>query len=595
LKGLIPGNKVEEVKDKADIVDLISEYVTLKKAGRNFIGLCPFHQEKTPSFTVNRDKQIFYCFGCGEGGNVLTFLMKINHQSFPEAVRHLARKTGIVIPEGVMTREEKARTGIKEQIIRVNQIAAKHFSQNLLSKAGSEAREYLLKRGIGESVIKEFKLGYAMDGWRYLRDYFEKEKVPLKLAEQAGLVVQKTNGKDSFYDRFRARVIFPIEDVGGHIIAFGGRVMGIGEPKYLNSPESPVYVKGRCLYGLNKTKDDIRKKGYVIIVEGYFDFLSLWNAGVTNVVASLGTALTKDHVDMIRRYTEQSVAIFDPDEAGKKALARSLALFLAGNIHAKVVVLPDGHDPDQYIRTCGKESFDEAVANAQSMVDYYIETVIGKTGALEEKLNSLRNAVPFIANINDAMERNLFINRVSEKLGLDRELLKDAVQRSLTAPAQTSTHTLETRDKGQIDKVELSLIHIMLEYPGKIPEMIDTGILDYMTNPDLRAFGIAIKESFDADGSKAIDSSFLVDRLGNGMIREKLLKIMVDEPPYDDKMADKILNGAIRQIKRKWYKEKHRVLIMELVKAKEMGDRELEKNLLAEEERLRSEEKALSS
>ncbi len=595
MKGLIPGNKVEEVKDKADIVDLISEYVTLKKAGRNFIGLCPFHQEKTPSFTVNRDKQIFYCFGCGEGGNVLTFLMKISHQSFPEAVRYLARKTGIDIPEGVMTREEKERTGIKEQIIRINQIAAKHFSQNLLSRAGGEAREYLLKRGIGESVIKEFKLGYAMDGWRNLRDYFEKEKIPLKLAAQAGLIVQKTNGQDSFYDRFRARVIFPIEDVGGHIVAFGGRVMGKGEPKYLNSPESPVYVKGRCLYGLNRTKDDIRKKGYVIIVEGYFDFLSLWNTGVTNVVASLGTALTKDHVDMIRRYTEQSVAIFDPDEAGKKALARSLALFLAGNIHAKVVVLPDGHDPDQYIRIFGKESFDEVVTNAQSMVDYYIETVIGKTGALEEKLTSLRNAVPFIANIDDAMERNLFINRVSEKLGIDRELLKDAVQRSLTAPAQTSTGVLGSHDKETVDRVELSLIYIMLAYSYKIPEIIHTNILAYLTNSGLRAFGEVIRKSFDRDGAEGIDASFLVDRLDNGIIREKLLKMMVDEPPYDDKMANHILSDTIRKIKIKWYGEKQRILKMELAKAEKMGNRELEKSIIEEKERLRNEEKTLSS
>jgi DNA primase len=593
LKGHIPGSKVEEVKGRADIVDLISEYVTLKKAGRNFIGLCPFHKEKTPSFTVNRDKQIFYCFGCSEGGNVISFLMKVNHQSFPEAVRYLARKTGIVIPEGVLTREEKERSSLKEQINRVNQLAAQHFSQNLFSQAGREAREYLVKREIQESVVREFRLGYALNGWRYLRDFFEKGKVPLKLAEQAGLIVSKANEKDSFYDRFRGRLIFPIEDIDGRVIAFGGRIIGDGEPKYLNSPESPVYVKGRCLYGLNRTKDDIRQRGHAVLVEGYFDLLSLRNAGVTNVVATLGTALTKEHVDLIRRYTRQIIAVFDPDEAGKKAVARSLGLFLAGSIHAKIAVLPDGYDPDQYVRSFGREAFEEVVTHAQSMVDYYIEKVIGKVGTLEEKRDSLREAIPFIVSIGDAIDRNLFVKRVSEKLGIDQEFLKKEVHQSLKAFSQSPIDVPGIQDKGKLDGVELALIHIMLEYPGKIPEIVHTGILDYLMNSDLRKFADIMKESFDRNGADGFDSSVLIDRLGNGMIREKLLKKMVDEVPYDEKMAERILSDTISQIKRKCYREKRRVLRMKLVKAEEMGDQDLCNRLLVEKERLRREEEAL--
>jgi DNA primase len=579
LKGHIPGSKVEEVKGRADIVDLISEYVTLKKAGRNFIGLCPFHKEKTPSFTVNRDKQIFYCFGCSEGGNVFSFLMKITHQSFPEAVRYLARKTGIAIPEGVITREEKERIGVREQIIRVNQMAVKNFSQNLFSHAGREAREYLKKRGIGESVTREFHLGYALDGWRHLRDFFERGKVPLGLAEQAGLVVSKADDKGTYYDRFRGRLIFPIEDIGGQVIAFGGRSIGNGEPKYLNSPESPVYIKGRCLYGLNRSKDNIRKVGYAILVEGYFDFLALWNAGVTNVFATLGTALTKEHVDLIRRYTGQVVAIFDPDEAGKKALARSLEFFMAGNLHAKVVTLPDGHDPDQYVRRYGKDSFDAIVADARSMVDYYIETVIGKAGTLEEKLTSLQVAVPFIVNIDDAIQRNLFIKRVSEKVGIDEALLKKEVQRSLT---------------GKIDSVELSLVHIMLEYPQKIPEIVHADILDCLTNSDIKAFGELLKKSF-MNGSDDFDASVLITHLGNGMIREKLMKKMVDEAPYDEEMVERVLSDTIRQMKRKRYREKGKDLEMKLAAAQEMGDHELCNSLLVEIQRLQKEKEALST
>jgi DNA primase len=593
LKGRIPGGKVEEVKGRADIVDLISEYVTLKKAGRNFIGLCPFHKEKTPSFTVNREKQIFYCFGCGEGGNIFSFLMKITHQSFPEAVRYLAKKTGIVIPEGVITREEKERIGLREQIVHVNQMAAKRFSQNLFSQAGREAREYLKKRGFGESVTREFNLGYAPDEWRNLRDFLEKGKVSLKLAEQAGLIVPKADDKSSYYDRFRGRLIFPIEDIGGHTVAFGGRIIGSGEPKYLNSPESPVYIKGRCLYGLNKTKDDIRKVGYAILVEGYFDFLSLWNAGVNNVIATLGTALTREHVDLIRRYTGQVVAVFDPDEAGKKALARSLELFLAGNVHVKVVVLPDGHDPDQFVRKFGRASFEEIIANAQSMVDYYIDVVVGNVGTLEEKLTSLKDAVPFIVNIDDAIQKNLFIKRVSERVGIDQDLLKKEVQRYSSASSQRPMTVSGIQEKGRIDSVELSLVHIMLEYPQKIPEIVHADILDCLTNSDIRNFGEFLKESA-RDGSADFDASVLINRIDNGTIREKLLKKMVHEAPYDDKMVDRILSDTIRQIKRKGYGKKGKDLEMQLAKAQEKGDQELCNSLLGEIQKLRREKELLS-
>jgi len=584
LKGRIPGGKIEEVRDRADIVDVISEYLTLRKAGRNFVGLCPFHKEKAPSFTVNRDKQIFYCFGCGEGGNVFSFLMKIDNLSFPEAVRSLARKKGIVIPEDVMTREERDRTSIKEQIIRVNQMATGHFSQNLFSQAGREAREYLKKREISEPVVREFHLGYALDGWRYLRDFLEKEKISVKLAEQAGLVVAKTDGKGSFYDRFRGRLIFPIEDSGGRVIAFGGRTIGKGEPKYLNSPESAVYVKGRCLYGLHKTKDDIRKAGFVIIVEGYFDFLALWNAGVTNVVATLGTALTKDHVDLIRRYTGHCIAVFDPDEAGKKALARSIELFMAGNIIAKVVVLPNGLDPDQYIRKFGKETFDKVVANAQSMIDYYIETVIGSVGSVEEKLKTVRDALPFIANIDSAIDRNLFIKRISEKLGIEQELLKREIQHFLSSKNRAPSHAPQVQDNGRVDQVELelSLIQIMLEYPGKIPEIFQAGVLDYLTNAELREFTDVLKAAFDREKGINFDSAMLVDRLETKTLREKLLKKMIDEVPVDEKMAEHILAENISQIKRKGFGEKNRLLHMKLAKAREMGDHEMENSLMAE-------------
>jgi DNA primase len=590
LKGHIAPDKIEEVKRRADIVDLVSEYVTLKKGGKNFLGLCPFHKEKTPSFTVNRDKQIFYCFGCGEGGNVLTFVMKMSDMSFPEAVRHLAGKTGVIIPERVLTRHEKESSSLRNEVSRVNKMAAAYFSKNLFSQGGKEARDYLRKRGIQDEVIKEFGLGYALDGWRHLRDYFEKAGISLNLVKQSGLLIPKANGGGSFYDRFRRRLIFPIEDVGGSVIAFGGRIIGDGEPKYLNTSESPVYIKGRNLYGLNRTKEDIRKRGYVILVEGYFDLITLWASGIRNVIATLGTALTRDHVDLLRRYTSHVVAVFDPDEAGKKALTRSIELFLSGNMHAKGVVLPDGYDPDQYLRAHGKESFMKIIDNAQSVVDYYIENVIGKVATFEEKKDALREAVSFIVHIDNTRERDLFIKRVSEKLGLDQQLLTKEVNLTLKAPAGKQADASRERDV-DIDTVELSIIHIMLEYPSVVPEIVKKNIFDCFMSADLKSLAVKLADSYAEQGSKGFDASQFIEAIDNEFIRKKLLRMMIDENPYDEKVIDRVTADAMKQVKRKWYKERCRVLKTKIKKAEENDNHELWARLLEELQRLQKEEK----
>jgi len=339
LKGHIPEEIIEDIKARANIVEIVSEYVSLKKTGRNFVGLCPFHKEKSPSFTVNPEKQIFYCFGCGEGGNAVTFIMKTNEMTYPEAIRRLAARLGIIIPERKVTPSEKRRASDREKLNRINAMASAHFSKNFASTRGKVARDYMTKRGMDEAIIKDFRVGYSFDEWRNLKDFYERNGVPLALVEKAGLIIGKDNGQ--FYDRFRGRLIFPIVDLNGNVIAFGGSVLGVGEPKYLNSPESPVYSKGKTLYGLYQTKDDIRKSDFAIIVEGYFDLISLWSSGIRNVIATLGTALTKNQIELVRRFTRNIVILFDPDEGGRSAVERSLQLFLEEKIHAKVVVLPD--------------------------------------------------------------------------------------------------------------------------------------------------------------------------------------------------------------------------------------------------------------
>lgn len=587
MKGYIPDSKIEEIKNRASIVDLVSEYMTLKKAGRNFVGLCPFHMEKTPSFTVTPDRQMFYCFGCGEGGGVFTFLMKIGQMTYPEAVRHLAKKTGVAIPERI-SQKERQEVGYREQLIRINEMAAGYYARNLVSPSGKEALAYLRKRGLREETVKAFRLGFALNGWHHLRDFLEKEKVSLESAEKAGLLVPGKDGR--LYDRFRGRLIFPVEDLSGRVIAFGGRIVDAGEPKYLNSPESGVYVKGRNLYALNRAKETIRRQDRVIIVEGYFDLISLWNAGITHVVATLGTALTKEQVDLVGRYTTHVVALFDPDEAGRKALTRSLELFLAGNLNVRVLVLPEELDPDDYVRAYGGERLLELIQSAPSLVDYYIDHVLGDQGGFEKDRDSFRKAVAFIQHIGNVVDRNLFIKRVSEKLGIDQELLKKEFLR--TRPAIKDGGVIRGLYKAEIERLELDLIHLLLTHPEKIVPVMQAGILDYFTNKDLKNFGETLQSA--AAGLQSWDAVGRVSSLEPGPIRDGLLKkLMETQPLEEEKILDRMIVDSTRQIKRRWYKEKHKALKMNIVKAQEAGDSDLCSRLLTEKERLLREEKMM--
>ena len=584
----VDNSKIEEIKNRVDIVDLVSEYLTLKKAGRNFIGLCPFHQEKTPSFTVNRDKQIFYCFGCGEGGNVITFLMKIGDKTFPEAIKDLAEKTGVVLPPVSSGKEGRQKDLLKENILSLNSKAAQHFSRNLFSAAGAPARKYLQERGFGDDVIKNFRLGYAPDTWRSLTDHLEKNGLSLKLAEQAGLIIPGKEG--SFYDRFRGRLMFPIENVFGETVAFGGRIMDKSEPKYLNSPESPVYIKGKNLYGLNKAKEEIRKKGFALIVEGYFDLISLWSAGIGNVVATLGTALTRDHLELLRRYSVEVVASFDPDDAGKKALDRSLELFLSTQMRARALILPDGYDPDEYVRKFGKDKLEELISLAQPISDYYIENVVGDGRTFEDKRDMVRKAMEFINKIDDKKEKSLFIRRIAEKTGLNEELLlretyahgiKNEVKNDKNRPSVGSNH----------DVVELHLIQLMMEYPQKINQVESDHVLDYFLQPELRNLGKKIVDAYKLLGF--IDVGVILSTEENQSLRERIFQRMIKEVPTDDVMLDRLFDDNVRQIKRKWYKEQHRQIKIKLSKAQDNGDEDTINKLLYEKGNILIKEKEL--
>ncbi len=581
-------SKIEEIKSRVDIVELASEYLTLKKAGRNYLGLCPFHQEKTPSFTVNREKQIFYCFGCGEGGNVITLLMKIANKSFPEAIKHLAEKTGVILPVRTFGREGQEKDSLHDEIIQLNLRAAQQFARNLSSSAGKIARDYLQKRAVTDETVKQFRLGYVPDTWRSLTDHIEGSGLSLKMAEQAGLVIAGKEG--SFYDRFRGRLIFPIENIFGEIVAFGGRILSEGEPKYLNSPESPVYIKGKNLYGLYKAKEAIRQDGFCVIVEGYFDAISLWNAGVRNVVATLGTALTRDHLELLRRYTQDVVALFDPDAAGRKALDRSLELFLGANMHARALILPGGCDPDDYIKKYGKEKLYELIAVAPSISDYYIDNILGDGKTFEENRDLVKTAMEFVGKIGDEIEKNLFIKRIAEKLGIDQALLKREMHRK-AVPVQPGAAGPKASAKINVNPLEVNLIRLMLEYPQKALFVESEKILDYFMEPTLKNLGEKIVGAYKLLGY--IDINVILSADGDKPLRENIYKLSIEAPPTDEKMVERNFADNIRGIMKKWYKEQHRQLKLKLASAQEKGNAELLQKYVYEKQSLMAKEKEL--
>ncbi|PKN76842.1 MAG: DNA primase, partial [Deltaproteobacteria bacterium HGW-Deltaproteobacteria-10] len=522
-----------------------------------------------------------------EGGNVITFLMKIANKTFPEAIKELAEKTGVILPSPQATKEGRQNDSLRESIANINLRAAQQYARNLYSPAGKIAQDYLDARGIKPETVKQFRLGFAPDSWRSLADYIKGSGLSLKIAEQAGLVI--AGKEESFYDRFRGRLIFPIENVSGEIVAFGGRILDKGEPKYLNSPESPVYIKGKNLYGLNKTKEEIRKKGFALIVEGYFDLISLWNAGIGNVVASLGTALTREHLELLRRYTSEVVALFDPDEAGRKALDRSLELFLAMDMRARALILPEGLDPDNYVKKFGREKLEELITNAQPLSDYYIENILGSGKTFEDKREMVKTAMEFINKISDKKEKDLFIKRIAEKTGVDQELLIKEVYKSTSIKTKTGKDKLPFNINN--DVVELHLLQLLLEYPQKTDQVANDNILDFFLQPELKELGKKIVDAYKLLGF--VDLGIILSADEEAPLREKIFRTMMEALPSDAVMLEKIFSDNVRQIKKKWYKDQHRQIKLKLAQAQEKGNDELLNKLVQEKEKLLVEEREL--
>ncbi|MEQ1796049.1 MAG: DNA primase [Nitrospira sp.] len=425
-RGLISDDIINQIRDRVDIADIVGHHVSLTRAGQNLKGLCPFHQEKSPSFTVSPSRQIFHCFGCGAGGNVFAFLTRITGASFPEVVRDLGRKVGIEVQESAAFNPQAAQSGRIEQ---VNQAASAWFHKNLQdASAGEAVRSYLAERGIEPVTITRFAIGVALGEWEGLIKALTHQGFTSGDLAAAGLTIareQAGKGATGFYDRFRARVMFPIVDLRKRVVGFGGRTLGDGTPKYLNSPDTPLFKKGQTLFAFDQAREAIARTKTVIVVEGYFDAIALHQAGITHTVATLGTALTAEHIQALRRFASNVVLLFDPDAAGVRAALRGLDLFVNSGLGVKVVTLPNGDDPDTYVRKAGAEAFARLEAAAPSLLDYALEhsVKLAETGSLESRIRSVDEILRILQKSEHPIEREERLRVVAERLGISQQRL----------------------------------------------------------------------------------------------------------------------------------------------------------------------------
>jgi DNA primase len=419
---------IEQIRQVANIVELASSYTTLKKRGSKQVGLCPFHSEKTPSFTVDETKQLFHCFGCGAGGDVFSLVMQKENFTFPEAIKFLAEKYHVPLPQ--QTRVSPQVLKLEERILKINEMALVHFSNNLArTKEGEKALDYLKKRDITEKTIEELKIGYAQNAWDATVSYFRGKNVPDELLEKAGLALPGQKGKGS-YDRFRGRIIFPIFSQKGKVLAFGGRTIFEADPKYLNSPETLVYSKGKEIYGLNLSLETVRQKGEIILVEGYMDFASLFQAGIKNCAASLGTALTQNQVYIVRRFATRIILNYDGDTAGLAAAGRAVSLCFESGIRPRVLVLPEKCDPDLFIRKYGPERYLKLSEKSRTGLEFLISTMKRsyKLDVPEDKARLVSALMREIDKIPDAVTKSEYLRQMSNDLNVDEKLLRGMAQ-----------------------------------------------------------------------------------------------------------------------------------------------------------------------
>lgn len=565
---------LEEIRNRCDVVDIISEYVHLKPAGKGFKGLCPFHEEKTPSFMVSPEKQLFHCFGCGEGGNVFNFLMKYEKLSFFEAVKMLARKSGVPLP--VDEEKENILHKKKERLYKLNNLVANYYRECLFrTNQGKKVINYFKKRGINDTSVEKYKLGYAPSSWDALSNFLKKKGYSCEELIKAGLI-KKSKIEGKYIDYFRDRIIFPIFNLSGRVIGFGGRVLDDSLPKYINSPETLVYNKGSNLYSLNFAKEDIRKKNYIIIVEGYTDVLVTQQYGFNNIAASLGTALTAKQIDLIKRFTNAVLIAYDADSAGNMATLRSLDLLVKAGLEIKVIDLPQGYDPADFLIKKGSETFQNLINRSLSLIDYKLKILYSKYSikTIEGKVKVVKEILPTLSVMGDEDEVRAQTKKISEELKLSDEAIRIDLTKYKKGLREFIPSFINPDSEDGNIKAEKILIGCMLENEEIVRDIFTKLKVEDFTVLLHRQIVTAIEKNLKYD--KIVDSQKVIDYLNDDKAAKLISNILIEETVTFDK---KIISGYIDTInnfkliqERKDLEERAKMLDKKIKKSKKIEE-----------------------
>lgn len=588
---------IERVAEANNLVDIISQYTQLKQSGSGLMGRCPFpdHQEKTPSFSVSELKQVYHCFGCHKKGNIFTFLQQYNGMNFPEAVEYLAQRASIPMPQPESFSVNSARDRELEKkklLLKINKLAAQYFSEQLQqAPANHPVQLYLKKRGLSDETIRTFQIGYASPDWDGLEKYLAQRGISLEAAEEAKLLRARSQGKSGYYDLFRDRLMFPISNPMGEPVAFGGRILEQGEPKYLNSPESLVFSKGRILYGLSQTARYIRTEDRALIVEGYMDLVSLYQAGIRNAVATMGTALTAEHGKLLKRMTRNVVALFDGDAAGIEAAERSLPILLAADLYPKGLTLPDKMDPDDYVKAYGANALQAELEKAPDLFKIVLERWLeGYRGEASHKVQISDKLKPLLSAIPDPRLRDLYVSEAANRLGVTIPWLRQAVGLASAGPMSMRSTTLHRtgylppEEKSQsvssniepkseevlkislknAAKVEIILLTLVLKSRANFDLFLEREMIHFIHHEGVRSILSKASEVYRQDLNK-FDK--LTSLLVNEVDQPELLfanEAAKSDDNYDQEIESKMLNDCFKRVRDNFLKEQSRQLTKEL-------------------------------
>ncbi len=539
MAGRISESIIEDVKSRTDIVEVISEYIPLKPSGKSFIGLCPFHDDSNPSLNVNPDMQIYKCFVCGAGGNVYTFLMKHEKMEFLEAVRFLAEKCNVTIAEA--TNADRELGVARDDLLKLNQSAVNYFHKILTNSApGKEALTYLKERGIKDNIIDSFKLGFSLPGWDGFLKAAGKAGFSTEIMFKGGFLKQSPKNQNNYYDSFRGRVMFPIFDIRGRPIGFGGRILESSESdaKYINSPETPLYSKSRSLYNLNLAKEAIGKMGFAVLAEGYMDVIACFQAGVQNVIASLGTSLAEGQVRLIKRYADEVVIAYDSDNAGAAATSRGLDLLVKEGIKVRMINLSSGNDPDDFIRENGAEAFEELVSEAVDLVDYKLNKIQEQVdiNSVEGKTRAVEDLVITLASFNTQLEKHEYVKKCAERLNMEEDYIwQQLEEKGAGKRVRRSTQpTIKSPRKkgGAREAIEQRLLECLIQHPEFIAQARSQLTREDFSNPGHAELAEVLWTS-NGSGEEGLDLGTLINKCVSDESQKIIsgLLLQKDSPP----------------------------------------------------------------